>query len=145
MGLYDDIEVDDARLVCSEGHRPRDFQTKDLGCTMGTWTLRKGKLTGSAGDSGHAPTQPVSGRIALYTSCEHCPAFIAPKTHNVLEAWVEFAAEFVGGELRFLVRISPSTPEWIASIPKNENLRGAEGPLPHSEAMALGRQRRNLR
>ena len=41
MGLFDTVTVRDPRFVCSEGHDLSDeeFQTKDLGCTMGSATI----------------------------------------------------------------------------------------------------------
>lgn len=140
MGLFDYVYCSGPEFVCSEGH-PLDgeYQTKDLGCTMG------GARFGGMGsrlefdDGGYGDTlrRPFLGVVNIYTSCQKCPAFVQAGTHNLCDCWVEFEVEFVDDVVRAIKRVSPSTAEWLKSEPLREWMKGCHGPVSWDEAQAL--------
>ena len=64
MGLFDYVYVDDPAFVCSEGHdlNGREFQTKDLGCTMGHAKVSGGGIVLTDGGYGDPPKRPKRRR-----------------------------------------------------------------------------------
>jgi hypothetical protein len=139
LGLYDDIIVTGEWCRCSEGHdlSGEVFQTKDLGSTMGRWSLAE-DLRGEFGGWGDAVSMPLSGTIAIYTSCPVCPAFLDLGTWNVLMAWVEFEVDLDANRLVAVWRISQPSAEWIES----ERAAGSIGPMHFMQAIAECKARR---
>ncbi len=135
MGCFDYVEVDREEFKCSEGHvlEGAEFQTKDLGCTMGHWIIGE-TLTGEDGGWGEDTPRPFTGTVDIYASCEECPAFIQAKTFNLCDHWVEFRVEIVEDIVRKVTRTSPPTSEWIETEPKEKWMAGCLGPMPHAEA-----------
>ena len=135
MGFYDTVHVTSPLFVCSEGHdmRGEQFQTKDLGETMGHATIGT-KLELDLGDWNAPVASLFTGTIDIYTSCRQCPAFVQAKTWNVLDAWVEFEVTIAADVVTNVWRRSPSTAEWIASKPTTPYMADAYGPMPHAEA-----------
>lgn len=141
MGLFDYVHISDPRIVCSEGHGLCDleFQTKDLGCTYGGAKIADGKISIADGGYGYPPTLPFLGRISVYTTCEKCPAFVAPKTGNIHGVWVEFKIEIVDDLVRSIVRTSPTTKEWAETTLKLGHMKECAGPMPYDQAVELHR------
>lgn len=139
MGLFDYVYISDHRTVCSEGHNlcHLEFQTKDLGCTMGDAQIKDGKLIVAGGGYGDRPRLPFLGRISIYTTCLLCPAFVQATTGNLCGAWVEFELEIVDNAVRSVTRTSPSTAEWLMLEPQQEWMAGCHGPMPYEDAVTL--------
>lgn len=163
MGLYDCLTCNDPRFVCSEGHHlgAEEFQTKDLGCTMGHGEIdATGTFSFLPGGWGDAE---VGTTINIYTSCRQCPAFVQAGTGNLIEMWVEFAVDLVApaalnsaahegriapgsdplnARTRFgalvvdVRRTSQPTAEQIATMPNEPYMEDAAGPMPWPEALA---------
>src|SRR5688500_9315610 len=106
MGLFDYVSVDHPAFVCSEGHDLSDeeFQTKDLGCTMGGAHIGATRI--SIQDGGWGETQPVpfSGTIEVYASCTRCPAFVQNETFNTHPVSVEFSVEIANNQIVSVTR-----------------------------------------
>jgi hypothetical protein len=138
MGLYDHVRADREEFKCSEGHDLGgvEFQTKDLGETMGEWALGE-TLSGQDGGYNEPPPRPFSGRISIYASCEECPAFVQADTLNLCACWVEFEVEIVEDRVRKVARTSPTTAEWLKSEPAEPWMAGCRGPMPYPEAYEL--------
>ncbi len=138
MGLFDEVLCDDPRICCSEGHdlRLELLQTKDLGESMGRWTIYEGKLDGEGGGYGSVE-RPFLGRIRIYTSCRQCPAFVQAGTSNLCDCPVAFSVEFIDDHVRDIRRVSPSTAEWLKSEPAETWMVGCLGPMPWAEAQEL--------
>lgn len=136
MGLYDYVKCDDPRFICSEGHDlcHEQFQTKDLGCTMGESTICDGRLTIDDGGWGESPTMPFSGVIELYCDCKQCPAFVQDGTFNLISTWVEFSATVEADLVTEVKRTSISTAEFVKSEPLKPHMRGCAGPMSYTEA-----------
>lgn len=140
MGLYDSVRLRGPKFVCSEGHdlSAEEFQTKDLGQTMGEWEIGE-RLVGEFGDYRRdAPSLPFSGQLDAYASCRQCPAFVQPVTGNMLDCWVEFRLSIVNNSVVAVERISPSTAKWLES--DDEYMRKAFGPMSTEEAEAKRRE-----
>lgn len=136
MGLFDYVKCDDQRFVCSVGHdlRGEEFQTKDLGCTMGESSIANGRVEFSSGGWGDAPDLPITDTLHVYCNCTKCPAFVQDKTFNLVPTWVEFRVEVVAGEVRDITRVSPSTAEFLATEPHKPYMAGCRGPMPYADA-----------
>jgi len=142
MGLFDTVTVRDARFVCSEGHdlSGEEFQTKDLGCTMGSAAID----TVSAPDTKHLtlygggwnrpPRLPFLGRIHVYCSCSSCPAFVQAGTGNLCPTNVTFEVEVIDDMVRAITRVSESTADFLVNEPQKPYMVGCEGPMSHEEA-----------
>lgn len=141
MGLFDYVTVDHPSFVCSEGHdlRGAEFQTKDLGETMGH------AYVGSWIDFIHGGWGPdqvgsITGEIEVYCSCHQCPVYIQARTGNLMDIWCEFTVEIVEDIVRSVKRTSESTADWLASIPNLKYMEGAEGPMAFAEASVKRRE-----
>ncbi len=140
MGVYDSVCVQGPhRWTCSEGHDLTgvEWQTKDLGCTMGSWTLAA-RLDGTPGSEGEQIELPFTGRIAIYTDCTRCPALFdeLDAGGNVIVPWIEFEVDVVDSVVRGAERVSESTPEHLARWIEQY---GCEGPMTYAEAVAMQR------
>lgn len=121
MGLYDTVEVRDPRFVCSEGHDLgyEEFQTKDLGCTMGWSAITSNgdpsqtRLTVHSGGWGDQPRLPYLGCMYICCSCSRCPAFVQAGTGNFCPTGVEFEVEVVDNIVRAIKRVSESTADYL--------------------------------
>lgn len=145
MGLFDRLTCIGPEFRCSEGHDLADeeFQTKDLGCTMGYGTIDGGRLTFEDGGWGDPLASPISATIDVYCSCAKCPAFVQAGTGNLVAHWVAFDVAIVDDVVASVTRTSPSCPEWLASEPALEYM--AEGPMGHAEAERLHVHYREMR
>ena len=137
MGLFDYVHVTDDRFVCSEGHplSGEEFQTKDLGCTMGDSHIDRGRLHLNSGNYGEDPSIPFNGTIDVYCTCTKCPAFVQYGTGNLCPSGASFDVEIVGGVVVSVSRTSPSTEEFLASEPLRPYMKDCEGPMPYETAM----------
>lgn len=147
MGLYDDLTCEDPRFVCSEGHSlaSAEFQTKDLGCTMGHATIdASGEFFYRPGEWGDPE---VGTMIEIYTDCRQCPAFVQADTGNLIDVWVQFDIELADlaeksnpdvytGRVVSVARVSEPTAEWLATTPLKPYMQGCAGPMPWAEAQA---------
>lgn len=99
MGLYDTIRYNGSRSKCANGHdlSSEDFQTKDLGCTLGYWSLTDENIEGEDGGYGELPALPVTGVVYFYTSCSEC---------SEGSDWVEFEAELRDGKVLSISRVA---------------------------------------
>lgn len=133
MGCFDYVKCLDPEFVCAEGHHLSDeeFQTKDLGETMGTWTISNGELKGEDGGWGDSPELPFLGRIEVYCTCTKCPAFVQKGTGNLLGCSVDFTVEIVDNKVRKVERTFQQTEEWLRAQPWAE---GCLGPFTYDEA-----------
>ena len=139
MGLFDTVGVHGPSFICSEGHdlSQIDFQTKDLGETLGWYSMVEGgELTGEAGGYGDA-VLPMVGDVEIYADCLACPAFVQPTAGNIISCTVSFTVTLVAASVRKVVRTSPSTAEFIETTPKEPYMIGCYGPMPYAEAEAL--------
>ncbi len=107
MGLFDTIfceyPLPDAR------HQALDFQTKDLECTLGKYTItRDGRLLRHARRSGRGPERdiewPLHGDVSIYT-------------HVAAEdpSWIEYVVRFTHSRVEWIrpakeVRPAPDLP-----------------------------------
>ncbi|MDI1430691.1 ankyrin repeat domain-containing protein [Polyangium sorediatum] len=137
MGLYDTVRVKGLQgWTCSEGHdlMQAEWQTQDLGCTMGSWTLAA-RLDGTPGFEGERIELPLTDRIAIYTHCIQCPALFDELDvgGNVILPSVEFEVDLVESVVRRAERVSESTPEHLARWIERY---GCEGPMTYAEAVA---------
>ncbi len=139
MGLFDYVSVQGAAFVCSEGHdlSGEEFQTKDLGSTMGSACLEDGQITIIPGDWGEPPKLPFLGRMHIYCTCRQCPAFVQAKTMNLCGAWVEFEVTIVDDKIRSVTRISQTTTEYLETEPKKPYMVNCLGPMPYEDAYQL--------
>lgn len=135
MGLFDYVHCDRPEFVCSEGHDLRDeeFQTKDLGETMGSASIGN---TITIYDGGYGDTQPspFSGTIEIYATCRRCPAFVQAETFNTHPVSVEFAVEIRDDKVMSVVRTSKSSAEQIAEAPTLEYMPNCRGPMSYEDA-----------
>lgn len=121
MGLFDNINVEG--LVCYEGHKVTDFQTKDLECAMSDYWVRNGRIwfnpqdtpgkleETSEGELFWTIKQPLRQRsfvgsklINIYTNCERCMCVKTltkyPEGHiNESYPWCEFQLTFFDSRL----------------------------------------------
>lgn len=150
MGFYDTVTVCDPRFVCSEGHDlcQEEFQTKDLGGTMGTARIEpaldgahgigsvgsKMRLTVESGEWGESPRLPFLGILLVYCHCTKCPAFVQAGTGNLAAVSVEFEVEVISNAIRNIMRVSASTAEFLETKPKQPYMAGCEGPMSYAAA-----------
>jgi hypothetical protein len=140
MGLFDYVHVHDARFVCSEGHdlRGEEFQTKDLGCTMGDSAIgADGVLDFRDGGYGDPPKMPLNETIATYCTCRKCPAFVQDGTSNLIAMGVDFEVKFEGGRAVSVTRVGATTAEWLAKTPGETWMVGCLGPMTYEEARKI--------
>lgn len=143
MGLFDYVHCDHPVFVCSDGHDLRDeeFQTKDLGCTMGSASI--GERI-SIHDGGYGDTQPApfSGSIQIYADCHSCPAFVQDVTFNLHPVCVEFLVEISGDVVTKITRTSASSAEQVAAAPLLEYMPNCRGPMSYEDARKRGVDRK---
>lgn len=153
MGLFDTIKIDDdPRFVCSEGHLlyGEEFQTKDLGCTMGHAFIDVvghdvSRMRFYDGGYGDPVQQPLLGRFDIYCNCRQCPAFVQAKTANVCPVTVDFEVEVVDDVVRAVKRISATTAHFLENEPKQKYMAGCEGPMTYEAAVARSVEIRRVR
>lgn len=135
MGLFDRVQVAGEAFRCSEGHdlSGQEFQTKDLGCTMGHWLIAD-RFSGEDGGFGDPPEHPFSGSVEIYAECSMCPAFVQAGTFNLCPCVVEFMVKVVGDEVQEVRRTSPDTGAQVEAYPKEKWMKGCLGPIPYDEA-----------
>jgi hypothetical protein len=135
MGLYDCVYCYGPPFVCSEGHLldGHEFQTYDLGRTMGEWTLSD-RLYGAPGIQSQ---YPFTGLLALVTACSICPVYWDPTTGNIMDLLVDFEVHLAADVVGDVRRISPAFREWVRTL--DARMRG---PMTYDEALKLQRQRR---
>jgi hypothetical protein len=135
MGLFDYVHFDRPEAICSEGHDLRDeeFQTKDLGETMGSASIGDGI---SIHDGGYGDTQsrPFSGTIEIYATCRKCPAFVQAETFNTHPVSVDLAVEIRDDKVVSVTRTSASSAEQIAEAPTLEYMPNCRGPMSYEDA-----------
>lgn len=145
MGLFDRLTCQDPRFVCSEGHHlgAEEFQTKDLGCTMGHATIDVADLFVFEPAMWGEPE--VGTMIAIYADCTQCPAFVQAGTGNLCAAWVEFAVELaeIGrkgdhytARVNHVRRTSEPTAEWLRTEPAKPWMKGCLGPMSWDQAQS---------
>lgn len=140
MGLYDVVRCHGDVFRCSEGHdlSEAEFQTKDLGQTMGEWSLGGvgDRLEGTPGEWNSGPRRPFLGRMSVYTNCRKCPAFVQDRTANLVACWVEFEVELVDDFIRSVKLVSPPTAQFLEETPKLPYMANCVGPMTWEEAEA---------
>ena len=141
MGLFDYVIVNDSRFVCSEGHDLRDeeFQTHDLGETMGTATIEDGRITMRDGGWGEAEVPGLIGTIEIYCTCRRCPAFVQDKTANLVPTSIGFDLVVKDDVIAEITRTSPNTEEWLVSTPAQPWMANCLGPMTYEEAQRIRR------
>jgi hypothetical protein len=152
MGMFDTVTVrDDSRFSCSDGHLlyAEEFQTKDLGCTMGFATVfvdndAQTRMHTQPGSWDTPVTIPLLGRFEIYCDCHQCPAFVQVPTGNVCPVSVEFMLEIVDNVVRKVTRVSPGTAEFLADEPKKPYMVGCEGPMSFEAAELRAREIRRI-
>lgn len=135
MGLFDRVAVSRPEFQCSEGHdlTGAEFQTKDLGETMGYAEIDD-RITIRDGGWGDTQQSPFSGTIEIYTDCEMCPAFVQDTTFNLHPTCVEFTVEIERDVVRKITRTSKTTAEQIAEAPTLDYMPSCRGPMSHEDA-----------
>ena len=135
MGLYDTLTVSNEAFKCSEGHDLSDaeYQTKDLGRTMGYWHISD-VLTGEPGEYGDPLPKPVSGVLEIYCTCKECPAFVQAGTGNLVDCGVTFAVEVHRDKVTRIERQGMTTKEWLAYERAQTWMQGCEGPMSWEDA-----------
>jgi hypothetical protein len=138
MGFFDTVKMHvPFRWSCSEAHDLTEagWQTKDLGCTSGWWSLGA-KLEGTPGPDGDPVELPFTGRLTIRTECAQCPALFSEvgTGGNVIVPVVELAVEIERGLVRSAERVSRSSAEqldwWVEQY-------GCDGPMTHAEAVEM--------
>lgn len=135
MGLFDYVSVAGPEFRCSEGHdlSGEEFQTKDLGCTMGYASIGK-RISISDGGWGETQPSPFTGAIEIYTDCKRCPVFVQDETFNMHTVCVEFAVVVVADKVERVTMTSKSSAEQIAEAPTLEFMPGCRGPMNYEDA-----------
>lgn len=138
MGLFDTVRCTHGSFVCSEGHdlSSQDFQTKDLGQTMGNWSISH-ILEGKDGGWGEEITRPFLGRINVYGDCPRCPALVQAGTMNFCPTAVEFEVEIVDDIVRSVKRISEDTQKQLQTEKQQPWMEDCYGPMDYDEAYKL--------
>lgn len=136
MGLFDYVYCHGPEFVCSEGHdlSGEEFQTKDLGCTMGSAKIGGGWFSHRDGGWGDSPPKPMRGEVEIYCSCPLCPVFVQAETFNIVSATVEFSVVIENDRVTSVRRISPSTAEFIEKEPSERYMGGCRGPMSLADA-----------
>ena len=144
MGLFDEVRLLRKEAVCSQGHDLTGtvFQTKDLGQTMGQFTIST-TISGKDGGYGYLDkSKPFLGRICIYGSCEECPALIQDKTFNLIPTCVEFEIDIVYGKVKKVVRTSKNTTEQLIEEKNQSYMKNCIGPVSYQEAVKIQRKKR---
>lgn len=146
MGCFDYVSVSDPQFKCSEGHdlSGSEFQTKDLGETMGDSSIDDGVLTYQPGRWGDPEPNPFTGTIEIYTSCQQCPAFVQNKTWNEVATWVEFSVVVKENAIRSVTMTSDPTHVQVATAKTTPYMLDAHGPMTYAEAQAFREERWRL-
>jgi hypothetical protein len=141
MGCFDTLNCSGPEFVCSENHdlSIEEFQTKDLGETMGDFNISGNVLTGMDGEWGDFVMFPFTGELNIYCTCTQCPAFVQAKTHNLVGCGVEFKVELVGNQVVKVTRTSTPTEDWVLEEPKLPWMENCLGPMPWEEAEEIHR------
>jgi hypothetical protein len=136
MGMFDTIHCEYPLPVTE--HQGLDFQTKDLECRLGIYTItREGRLVrharrGGRGEPDRDVEWPLHGDIRFYTSKS--------------KEWIEYVARFTHGQVEWIrpleeVRPDPSLPErdpdweplpWPFPVPPKDAVLETEPATPHS-------------
>lgn len=135
MGLFDYVSVTGDVYRCSEGHDlcDEEFQTKDLGCTMGDASIGS-HIDIRDGGWGDTQPRPFSGTIEIYAECRRCPAFVQAETFNTHPVSVDFSVEILDDEVKKVTRTSKTSAEQIAEAPTLEYMPNCRGPMSHADA-----------
>ncbi len=146
MGLYDTLTVSNEAFKCSEGHdlSEAEFQTKDLGQTMGYWQISD-VLTGEPGGWGRPLPKPISGVLEIYCACIACPAFVQAGTGNLVDCAVTFAVEIHRDKVVRVERQGMTTKEWLAYEPAQVWMKECEGPMSWQAAYVRHAQYHHVR
>jgi len=134
MGMFDYVTADDERIVCSEGHRIRQLQTKDLNCTLARVEIADGVVAAHPSFLGvvEPAVHPLTDTIEIYGDCDECPCFVQAGTANLVQVWCEFDVRVVADRIESVTRTSASTAEFLADRPPW--LEGAFGPMSLADA-----------
>jgi len=111
MGMFDRVWFRDTEPRCSEGHSLAgvEFQTKDLGCTMGDAEVMDGKFAFSPG--GWGDSEKV-GRMWMCGDCPQCVCFVAEFPHpQVYRRFIELVVTVLGTAVVY-EDVSKSLAEW---------------------------------
>lgn len=135
MGLFDRVYCNRPEFVCSEGHDLSDaeFQTKDLGETMGSATIDD-RFDFNDGGWGDPIARPFTGDIEVYSDCHQCPAFVQAETFNLHPVSVEFVVRVESDAVVLVTRTSASTVEQIEQAPKLDYMPNCRGPMSYEDA-----------
>lgn len=136
MGLFDYVTVSDPRFVCTEGHAlgEVEFQTKDLGCTMGTWRIHDGKISGEDGGYGDGcAAENFTGIVEFYGPCRECPSFVQAKTLNFVPRSLLFEIEIVRGSVVGFKNLSETLAEFLEREPSEPYMKGCFGPMSYDD------------
>lgn len=136
MGLFDYVSCDHPAFVCSDGHdlRREEFQTKDLGCTMGGASIGETHIDIRDGGYGDPVALPFSGTIEVYADCPRCPAFVQDETFNLHPVGVAFDVVVVADRIVSVARTSKSSAEQIAEAPTLDYMPNCRGPMNREDA-----------
>lgn len=74
MGLFDDVTVDDSRVVCAAGHRLHDLQTKDLECSMLQYRVHQDRLYLTCNHKSTTQTYEADGETLIVTTVSRISA-----------------------------------------------------------------------
>jgi len=145
MGLFDYVRASGPQFVCDQGHAVCDFQTKDLGCTLGEAVIEDDRLTFRDGGHGDGPNGPVTATIDIYGDCTECPAFVQARTLNLCAQCVEFRVTVEDGRVASVKRTSETLDEFLTREPNESYMRGCFGPMPYAEASEFRWKERHRR
>jgi hypothetical protein len=135
VGLFDYVECDRPEFVCTEGHdlRGEEFQTKDLGETMGSAHIGD-RLDLRDGGWGESMSRPFSGTIEVYANCRRCPAFVQAETFNTHPVGVMFDVEIADDVVVKVTRTGKTSAEQLAEAPTLDYMPGCRGPMSYEDA-----------
>jgi hypothetical protein len=144
MGLFDYVHVCGPEFVCSEGHDLSDeeFQTKDLGCTMGAASVDSDALHfDTRADNWGGPQYVDENPVSIYADCHKCPAFVQGETGVVIATPVEFSVT-VGSDNKVISikRTSPDSDVWAREEANKLYLKDSFGPISYETALAKSAQ-----
>lgn len=137
MGLFDYVEVQGPSFVCEHGHplEGYEFQTKDLGCTMGRATIPSVGEAVVHEDGGWNQAENLANvTLSIYGQCEACPAWVQAKTANLIETSVDFDVEVLDGIVMKVTRTGQASE---AELRKLEYFADMAGPYSFKEAQRL--------
>jgi hypothetical protein len=135
MGLFDYVTVSGPAFVCSEGHdlSGEEFQTKDLGCTMGDAEIGD-RIEIHDGGYGDSVDRPLTSTIEIYCSCRKCPALVQAETFNTHATSVEFEIKIADDIVVAVQRTSETTAEQMASGIREPYMHECRGPMSYEDA-----------